>query len=188
MVSRRALRLLGQHPAATFTVPRAIAQWNHRRSKGRLSWRPLSFAAMVALYFQYLPLGRYIRRPIFAASLAFRRHQYSGRATHTCRPDLASRLSVRTFGDLPVSHLTVRTKPVSVQNSSSGRLTSSCLQSDDKVGWQINDVLVQSPPGTGRLHIHRTCGATGLFQASNPSGLAHIRKDRCSSARSTRRD
>jgi hypothetical protein len=33
MVSRKALRLLDQNPAATFTVPRAIAQWSYRRSK-----------------------------------------------------------------------------------------------------------------------------------------------------------
>ena len=33
MVSRKALRLFGQNPAATFTAPRAIGQWNHRRSK-----------------------------------------------------------------------------------------------------------------------------------------------------------
>src|SRR5216684_2605805 len=45
MVSRKALRLLGQNPAATFTVPRAIAQCNHRRNKATCSWQPLSFVA-----------------------------------------------------------------------------------------------------------------------------------------------
>jgi hypothetical protein len=33
MVSRKALRLFGQNPAATFIAPRAIGQWNHRVSK-----------------------------------------------------------------------------------------------------------------------------------------------------------
>src|SRR5713226_2814408 len=33
MVSRKALRLFGQKPAAIFTAPRAIGQWNHRRRR-----------------------------------------------------------------------------------------------------------------------------------------------------------
>jgi len=34
--------------------------------------------------------------------------------------------------------------------------------------------------------FHQTCGATGLFQTSNPSGIARIRKGRCNNAMSTK--
>ena len=34
--------------------------------------------------------------------------------------------------------------------------------------------------------FHQTCGATKLFQASNPSGIARVRKGRCNNAMSTK--
>src|SRR5258705_13896391 len=53
MVSRKALRLFGQNPAATFTAPRAIGQWKHRRSKaasvGGLFHFPFGFSPATRL-------------------------------------------------------------------------------------------------------------------------------------------
>jgi len=61
MVSRKALRLLGQNSAATFTVPRAMAQWNHRRTKvasvGGLFHFHFGFGPLVRPWLRHFPFA-----------------------------------------------------------------------------------------------------------------------------------
>src|SRR6266852_7407563 len=50
-----------------------------------------------ALCFRYPPRARHIRRPVCAAPLVFERRSMPWRAAGIWRPDLANRLSVRTW-------------------------------------------------------------------------------------------